>query len=518
MTDSEETESPVVDIAGVNKNFSGVKVLFDVSLKLWAGEVRGLVGANGSGKSTLVKILSGFYDPDPGATLHVRGEEKSFPASNSVSISVVHQDLALVDIGSVTDNILGPRWSGVRWWGPISWRRARREAQKRCELLEMDLNLRCQVGELSVVQKAMVACVRALANADSDHAVLLLDEPTTYMGTQEAKVFNDFVRRLAHVQRVAVLYVSHRLSEVFAVCDRITVLRDGRVEAELTPSTSTIDQVVESMLGQAIGLQQVEIEQHGDEMALTVRGLSGDAVRDFSVDIRRGEIVGVTGLVGMGQDEVPYLIHAAATSGSSRISRAPTSSGRGAGSRGSHWIALVPGERRALGGWMEAPAFENLALPVLHQYTKNGFLRRKALVRRAEILQQEFNVHPLDVRRPLGLFSGGNQQKMILGGALQANPEVLLLHEPLQGVDVGARVELVDRILAAAKERNLAVLVSSSDGGDLAKLCHRVLILGAGSTISTLSGSDVTEDAIVLACQAAVLDVSSHGDQVKVGQ
>jgi ribose transport system ATP-binding protein len=493
---------PLVELLNVSKHFGATRALNDVTLRVWRGEVHGLVGQNGSGKSTLIKVISGFYQPDPGAGLLVSGAKVRFPVSRAVNVAVVHQDLALVDLGSVADNVLGPKWTGVGGCGPISWARARRETTRSCEILGLQVNPRTRVADLATVEKAMLACVRALADADEAGSLLLLDEPTTYMTERDAANFNAFVRGLARDREVAVLYVSHRLREVLGVCDRITVLRDGEVKADLTAASASIPQMVTAMLGRAVELRNDPLLPHGSAVALWLRGLTGQRITDLDLDVRAGEIVGVTGLVGMGQDDLPYVIRDAV--GSDAVKVHEPADGAGPARRPAMSpIEVVPGERHTLGGWMAAPAYENLSLPLISQYRRYGMLRRAPQVRAAETVIRDLGVVPPEPRRPLGLFSGGNQQKLILGRALQRLPRVLVLHEPFQGVDVGARAELSLRIRSLAHERGMAVVLCSSDASDLATTCHRVLVLHVGQVAAVLVGDETTEEGIVSACQRA---------------
>jgi ribose transport system ATP-binding protein len=483
MTQSETLSAPILELRGVSKHFDATRALHDVSLRIWPGEVHGLVGQNGSGKSTLIKIISGFEDPDTGAGVLVQGNPARFPIGRALNVSVVHQDLAVFDIGSVADNIMGPRWTGLPTLGRISWKKARAEAARSCHALGLHVDMRARVAELAAVEKAMLACVRALKDAEAENSLLLLDEPTTYMTDSDAARFNSFVRQLARDRGVAVLYVSHRLREVLAVCDTITVLRDGEVAAELEAGKVDVGAIVVAMLGQAMDVADEQLAPPGDEVILALRDLNGRTIRHLDLDIHAGEIVGVTGLVGMGQDDLPYVI---------RDAMGRTSP-----------IGLVPGDRHTLGGWMSAPAFENLSIAVIDSYWQGGFLRVRPQVKAAEAIIEDLSVVPPKPKQPLGLFSGGNQQKLILGRALQSLPRVLVLHEPFQGVDVRARAELSRKVRSLAAERGLGVVLCSSDAGDLAATCHRVLILHSGQVAATVHGENTTEEDIVRACQRA---------------
>lgn len=495
--------APILELRGLSKHFDATRALHDVSLQIRPGEVHGLVGQNGSGKSTLIKIISGFEDPDAGAEALVRGTPARFPIGRALNVSVVHQDLAVFDIGSVADNIMGPRWTGVASLGRISWRKARAEAARSCHALGLHVDMRARVAELAAVEKAMLACVRALKDAEAENSLLLLDEPTTYMTDADAARFNSFVRELARDRGVAVLYVSHRLKEVLAVCDTITVLRDGQVAAELEAGSVDVGAIVVAMLGQAMDVADEQLAPPGTDVVLALRDLTGSGISHLDLDVHAGEIVGVTGLVGMGQDDLPYVIQNAV--GTAAVSVSPGKNGEGGNRSGDRAapIGIVPGDRHTLGGWMSAPAFENLSIAVIESYWRAGFLRVRPQVKAAEAIIKELSVVPPEPKRPLGLFSGGNQQKLILGRALQSLPRVLVLHEPFQGVDVRARAELSRKVRSLAAERGLGVVLCSSDAGDLAATCHRVLILHSGQVAATVRGENATEEDIVRACQRA---------------
>jgi len=493
----------------VSKTFSGRTVLRALDLDLLPGEVHGLLGQNGSGKSTFIKILSGYHTPDDGAALTVAGKQLALPLDprepHLLGLSFVHQDLGLVPEMTVLENLrVGSYETGLGW--RIHWRRERqrvREALGRFGL--EDISPDAEIGGLRDVERAMVAIVRALERLKGlTQGVLVLDEPTAYLPRDGVERLFDAVRNVA-AAGIGVLFVTHRLEEVRGFTDRVTVLRDGvRVETAETASLSERE-LIERILGRSLGELYPNPHEMRGERALSARDVSGKLVRSFSIDLHRGEIVGLTGLLGMGQEQVPHLLF-----GSERA-RAGTISLRGreydlrrmsprrAITAG---VALLPANRLREGAAQSATVTENFTLPTLSTYFSRGVLRHKRERRAVATGLHEFQVVPPEPDRVFAKFSGGNQQKALLAKWFATRPEVFLLHEPTQGVDIGAKKQIFGQIRDLA-EAGGAVILASVEYEDLAHLCDRVLVFRDGDVVAELRRPDLTEERIVEQCFAS---------------
>ncbi len=493
--------------AGISKTFGGRRVLTDAAIEVGRGEVLGLVGQNGSGKSTLIKVLSGVYGPDPGGTLRILGEEVELPVRPGDparhGMAFVHQDLGLFEDGSLLENLRVGRYeTGAAW--RIHWsseREACRVALGRVGL--GDLSPDTPLRSLSQIDRALVAIARAVdqALAAGGSGVLVLDEPTSYLPRDGVDRLFAAVRELSS-QGLGVLFVSHRIDEVLTLCDRVTVLRDGRVAATLDTATATEDDVVAAMLGRSLeGFYPESGAAPSGAPLFVANGVSGDGIADLDFDVRRGEIYGVTGLLGMGQERLLYLL-AGATRASGTIElegermpleRMSTRRARRSG------MALLPADRLRASGVQEASAQENVTLAGLRRFVSGGRIRHAGERAAALELMESYEVQPPEPQRPLRTFSGGNQQKTLLAKWLMTEPRLLLLHEPTQGVDVGAKQQIFRHIRRAA-DRGAAVVIATTEYEDLAGICDRVLVLREGRRAVELGGASLTNDRLVEEC------------------
>ena len=499
-----------VQIRNMTKSFAGVTVLRNVNLDIVQGEVHGLVGENGSGKSTFVKIIAGLYTPDDGSECTIWGQPAGFPITQAQhrGIAIIHQDLALNDRMSVSENI--GISSGFSAAALGRYRRARERAIARGLIADFGLRLEPQtiVGALGPAERSMVAILRALrllrehqaSHSADNKQMLILDEPTAALTQEESQRLLGLVRGLAE-RGTAVLFVGHRLQEVLAVCDRISVLRSGALVQTVEASKTSESDVVRAMLGYELGAFYPErhVPDRTREV-LSVEGLNATTVRDLSFKTYRGEILGVSGLAGMGQDELPYLLFGALKreSGEVRVEGKPIAPSIAAASAAS--IALVPGNRQRDALWMSGTATENLTLPFLRRFARRRLLRRRSETDFSSGEMRRFDVRPVFPSQQMERFSGGNQQKIVLARWLQTKPKVLLLHEPTQGVDAGAKKELFQLIREAADE-STAVVIFSSDIEEIANMCHRVLILRHGILNAEIPQHQLTEDRIMAESQ-----------------
>jgi ribose transport system ATP-binding protein len=486
----------------LSKSFSGRAALRSVDLSVEAGEVHGLLGQNGSGKSTLIKILSGYHRPDPGASLTVRGHEIELPVApgeaRKLGMSFVHQDLGLSPAMTVLENFrVGAFRSHFGW--RVNWREERRIVRQALDTFGMSCDPEALVSSLGEVERAMVAIVRALEELRRTEAgLLVLDEPTPYLPRDGVDRLFERVRAAA-AAGIGVLFVSHRLEEVQALTDRVSVLRDGRLVGTVATASVTERDLIELILGFTLDELYPTPQEAEGELAFRIYDASSEAVESFTLDVRCGEIVGVTGLLGMGWERIPYLVFGAEESGAGTLeANGGTFDLRRftPGRAIREGFALLPANRARDGGLLDATVAENLTLPTVGAYFAHGVLHHRREAQRVASLLREFDVRPPEGDRSLATLSGGNQQKVLVAKWLETHPKVLLLHEPTQGVDVGARAQIFARIADAAA-KGTAVVIASSEYEDLVHLCDRVIVFRDGRAVSNISGAALTIDRLV---------------------
>ncbi|MEZ5190892.1 MAG: sugar ABC transporter ATP-binding protein [Schumannella sp.] len=476
-------------VSGIVKSFPDLVALDDVSLDVHAGEIVAVVGHNGSGKSTLVKILSGAYTADAGTVELEPG----------TGLHIIHQDLALIGELSAAENLMLVTAGGAGSFAPVHTRDERDRARELAERFGEAFDIDAPVRDLTPAQRAIVAISRALDGWTGTSNVLVLDESTESLHRTEVDVLFEAVRRLA-ADGAGVVFVSHRLDEVLGLADRVVVLRDGRKVADEPVAGIDHGRLVELITGSAAATQRERMSATvaDAEPVLEVRGLRGGTVEHLDLALRPGEIVGVAGVLGSGREAVPALLYGAVPSTADRFEVAGRAYARPAPAESlRRGVAFVPGDRARLGAVRELVARENVTLPQLRTLTGwlGGISRRRE---RAEVagLMRDHDVRPRRPEQGFGLFSGGNQQKIVMARSLRDGPGILLLDEPTQGVDIGAKVAIYDRIVDAAAE-GAAVLVSSSDAKELLRLCHRVVVMRHGRAAAMLAGSDLTEPRLV---------------------
>lgn len=474
----------------------GGRALSEVDLQIGAGEVCALLGENGSGKSTLIKVLSGYHAPDPGATVTIGGRELEFSSPQSsyaLGARFVHQDLGLVEESSIADNLaFGPGFPTR--FGTVHERAVRDRARTALASMGLDVDPRLKVGRLSPAQKTGVAVARALLHDDAAPArLLVLDEPTARLPEGEVEQLLAIVRAVA-ASGIGVLYVTHRLDEVFDVAERAVVLRDGvRVVSEPVEGL-TRELLLQQLFGETLEKAHRRAEQvpSSTPPVLQVRDLRSEVLRGVSLQVRPGEVVGVAGVTGSGREALCATVFGARVhdEGTVEVNGAELASHRPdlAISRG---VAYVPAERKLSGCFVDLSAAENISVSSMRSVWRFPRLDRRAEKRIAQGWFERLGVRPAKaVEAPMSSFSGGNQQKIIYGKWFQQSPSLFLLDEPTQGVDVGAKAELHKALFRAAED-GAAVLVSSTDVDELVTISDRVVVLAGGRVVATLEGKDI---------------------------
>jgi len=490
-----ETASRVA-LSGVSKRFGATQALDNVSLELLAGEVHALVGENGAGKSTLVKILAGIHQPDTGTVL-LDGSptELHGPAhARSLGIAVVHQEPRLFPDLTVAENVfMGHAPSGRL--ASVDWGAMRRSATAIFAGLGVRMDPGALVRGLSMADQQLIEIAKALS---IDARVLVLDEPTASLSAHEVERLFAIVRQTRD-RGVAVLFVSHRLEEVFELCDRATVFRDGRHVITAPTSELTTAALVRHMVGRAVSLFP-KVESPIGDVVLEVRGLSrGDDFRDVSFSIRRGEIVGFAGLVGAGRTEVARVIFGVdhADAGEIQLAGSPVrfatpSEALRAG------IAYVPEDRHQDGLILDFSIAENVSLPILPRIFPRLFLRSSLERTIARGFVEQLQIRAGSVDQLVSALSGGNQQKVVLAKWLATKPRVLILDEPTRGIDIGAKVE-VHRIISELAAAGLGIMLISSDLPEVLAMSDRILVMHEGVLAATIDRTEATEESVMFA-------------------
>jgi ribose transport system ATP-binding protein len=499
---------PVVAVAGLSKTFGSTTVLKGVSLSVGQGEIHGLVGHNGSGKSTLIKILSGYHVPDPGGELRVRGQPVTLPLrhgeDSDLGIAFVHQDLGLVESLTVLENMRLGRYHSTGKVPRISWRAERRICEQLLERFSISARPDTDLKEVADVDRALIAIARAVSDIEliDRPGLLVLDEPTVYLPGDSVQALFHTMRSIA-ASGHGIIFVAHQLEEVLEITDEVTVLREGRVAGHLRTRDADHDQLVNLIVGRDLGDLYPDAPDTPDRrnVLAEVDRLSGGMVKSFSATLLEGEIVGVTGLMGMGAEDVPYLMYGALPAEAGQLRwRGRAIPGRRLSPVWSlrAGIVLVPANRLRDGVIPSMTVGENVAQAVLPRHKQRGRVRLRALAAQVSQTLRAFDVRPADPGTPMSTLSGGNQQKSLIGKWLQVEPRLLLMHEPTQGVDIRARQEIFSYIAAAAAS-STTVLIASSELEDLVGLCHRVLVFREGRVKQELSGANLTEPELIKA-------------------
>ncbi|MBF4160766.1 sugar ABC transporter ATP-binding protein [Nocardioides acrostichi] len=512
--DTEGWSGSALRLTGLTKRFAGQLALDGVDLTLEPGQVRGLVGENGAGKSTLIKLLAGIYTPDAG-TIEVAGRELH-PGSDRSGLAFVHQDLGLVDELTVGENLAFtsgfPRAAGL-----IDWRRVWSSAQAAYERMSLDAPApRTLVGRLSAAEKALLGIVRALAK---DASVAVLDEPTASLPAPDVAYLIDALRRLKE-SGTAILYVTHRLQELYEIADSVTVLRGGRKVAEGPMGDYGVDRLVEAMLGRPVASVPVTEETtRGDDVVLVVDRLVVRDAPPVSFTVGAGEIVGVVGLRGAGQEAIGRAVAGAepSTTASLVLNGVDVGRSRGVGGRMRHGIALLPADRQRESTFPGLSLVENLFPGPRNRSGGGGLLAVAAEQERALAAITSYDVRPPRPALPIDQLSGGNQQKVCVARVLGQAQRLVVLEEPTAGVDVGSKLEIHNFVRAAA-ESGTGVLVVSSDVEEITQLCTRVLVVVNGAITAEATGEAITDENLIVLASSAPVAAPADGATAMKGK
>ena len=488
---------PILELHDIEKSFSGNHVLKKMNLDVLSGEVMGIVGENGAGKSTLMKIITGVYSLDRG---EIRFEGKQVAFANSkdalhAGIAIIHQEFNLFQNLTVAENIYLDREEYRSRSGRIDWKKMRLDAQKVLAELGASFSVDTLVSELGVREQQLIE----IAKAVSSHAkVLIMDEPSAALPQNEVQhLFN--VIGLLKAKGCSVIYVSHRMQEIEEICDRVTVLRNGVNVGVLTTKENSIDHIITLMCGRKIQDYYPHKPLPFGKTALTVSDLSNRFVRNVSFEVREREILGIYGLAGSGSTQLAECLF-----GLSEIEHGTVETRKGVLKKTSPksamdlGIAYVPPDRRREGIVKELSIALNMVLSKLAEYSSGLLLNRTKIDRTAERYIEMLKISATSKNQVLSQLSGGNQQKVVLGRWLDANPDVLLLNEPTRGVDIGAKVEIYALIDDLAK-KGLSIILISSEIPEVLGMCDRVLVMNKGEISGEFENCELTQETLLRA-------------------
>ncbi len=502
--------APALEARNLAKSFGAFRALKGVDLTISAGEVVALLGENGSGKSTLVKILSGYHEPEEGGELRMNGVEVPLPVplgeARHVGLSFVYQDLGLAGDLLVVENLfVGNRvTTGFSSAARINWRVERARAREIFERYGVELDPNAQVGRLRPTSQALLAIVRAAHELreyreqyEDSGGVLVLDEPTVFLPEHEKVFLFDLVRRVT-AEGFGVLFVSHDMTAVREIADRAAVLRDGAKAGDVGVKEASDADLIELVSGHRLDRSTIEqattygsasTVETSEEVVLSARNVRGGRVRDISLDLHAGEILGIAGLLGAGSEDLPYVLFGDMPDAAGAVTIGDWSGDASdlAPSRAIKLgVALVPADRKAQGAVADLPVSLNMMSLSLKTFVQGGFLRLDKLLAVANERTETYDVRPRDASLNMSALSGGNQQKAVLARWLEQAPRVLLLHEPTQGVDVATRHQIYELMRARAAQ-GVAILWISTDFDELATVSHRILLCAGGGIAGTMA-------------------------------
>ncbi|MEP9386388.1 sugar ABC transporter ATP-binding protein [Mesorhizobium sp. KR9-304] len=486
---------PRVEVRNLTKTFPGVRALDDVSMTVEAGEIRALLGENGAGKSTLGKIVAGVYSRTAGAVLFDGAEVGDIDerAAGDLGIGIVHQEGSLVPQLSVAENIFAGR-QPTKWLGQVDKQVMRDRAAALIAELGVAIDPTLKVASLSPAQAQIIEIAKALSR---DLRVLILDEPTAALTLTETEKLFEVVRKLA-ANGVSIIYVSHRLAEIFALCDSVTVLKDGKFAGMRRVAETSTDELIRLMVGREVHIKRDGAARRVGDIVLEATNVGAPPfVRSASMTVRAGEIVCLAGLIGAGRTEFCETIFGARRRRSGDISIGgrpfdPTGpwDGKAAG------IGMVPEDRKRSGLFPAMDVVSNISATVMRKVSTGARYSQRKADALASAFVDELRIATPSIRQLVGNLSGGNQQKVLLAKWLAVEPRLLIVDEPTRGVDVGARSEIY-RLLRALAARGVALVVVSSDLPEVLALADRIIVMAEGNTVGELPGDTATEEQVL---------------------
>ncbi|ACT15251.1 MULTISPECIES: ribose ABC transporter ATP-binding protein RbsA [Pectobacterium] len=488
---------PLLQLQGITKSFPGVKALSGAALNVYPGKVMALVGENGAGKSTMMKVLTGIYRKDAGS-IHFLGQEVDFngpKASQEAGIGIIHQELNLIPQLTIAENIFLGREFTNRF-GRLDWNKMYAEADKLLKRLNLRYDSRRMVGDLSIGDQQMVEIAKVLS---FESKVIIMDEPTDALTDTETASLFSVIKELQS-QGCGIVYISHRLKEIFEICDDITVFRDGQFIGERPVSDLQEDTLIEMMVGRKLEDQYPRSSKVPGEVRLKVQNLSGPGVDSVSFTVRKGEILGVAGLMGAGRTELMKILYGALPRTGGNV----TLDGRDVVTRKpqdglANGIVYISEDRKRDGLVLGMSVKENMSLTALRYFSHAGGRLKHAeeQLTVADFIRL-FNVKTPSMEQPIGLLSGGNQQKVAIARGLMTRPNVLILDEPTRGVDVGAKKEIY-QLINQFKEEGLSIILVSSEMPEVLGMSDRIIVMHEGRLSGDFAIEQATQEVLMAA-------------------
>ena len=487
---------PWLHMQSIDKQFPGVKALSGASLSVYPGRVMALLGENGAGKSTLMKVLTGIYSKDAGS-IRYQDKDVSFTGpkqSQEAGISIIHQELNLIPGLTIAENIfLGREF--VTPFGRIDWKKMYDEADKLLARLKVPHSSRKLVGELSIGTQQMVEIAKALSFSSR---VIIMDEPTDALTDTETEALFTVIRELRAEGR-GIVYISHRLKEIFEICDDVTVLRDGQFIAERTVASLDEDALIEMMVGRRLEEQYPRLTIPRGELRLQVNDFAGAGVKEASFTLHRSEILGVCGLMGAGRTELMKLIYGAyAKTEGELLLDGEVIDIRSTQQALDHGIVYISEDRKGDGLVLGMSVKENMTLTALNYFSSVWGLKHEAEQQAVQDFIRLFNIKTPGMQQPISLLSGGNQQKVAIARGLMTRPKVLILDEPTRGVDVGAKKEIY-QLINQFKQEGLSIILVSSEMPEVLGMSDRILVMHEGRICGEFDRADATQERL-MAC------------------
>ena len=488
-------QAPFLRLTNVSKTFPGVNALTNINFDVRPGEVHGLIGENGAGKSTLIKVLAGVYQPDPGAEIEIEGEKvTALTPTESMrrGVMVIYQDFSLFPTLSVKENIAFSQQIEKRR-RLIDWKAMEETSRRALSTLGVEIDLNARLSSLSTARQQLVAIARALVY---DAKLLVMDEPTSALSSGEVEHLFRVVNELK-ARGMAIIFISHKLDELFKITDRMTVLRDGHYIGTRISSETDTNEIITMMVGREIKEQHLAGKNIG-ETVLEVKNISKRGnYQDVSFSVRRGEVLGITGLVGAGRTETVRALFGLNPPDSGEIllegrKIAPKSPAQ-AQALG---IAYVPESRQTEGLVLQQDSESNLTLSILRRFVRNGLIRFSERRKKAVELIEQLNVKPAYPHMQVDKFSGGNQQKIVVAKWLATNPKVLIVDEPTNGIDVGAKTE-IHHLLRELADEGMAVIMVSSELPEILSISDRVLVMRRGRINGEFNADGLSQEQIM---------------------
>lgn len=482
----------VLQMKDVSKSFGGVHALKEVDLNLRKGEVLCLVGENGAGKSTLMKILSGVLTPDKGEII-LKGEKMSIrnPAeAYRAGISIVHQELIQIPSMSVAENIYLGRYDTKG--GFISFRKLVERTEELMEKLDIYFDPESRLSTYSVAQRQLIEILKALSY---DASIIIFDEPTAALTTDESELLYKIIRRLKK-EGLSVIFISHRMDDIFAVGDRLLCLKDGEVSGEADVKEITVPEIIRMMVGREFSREQKKEREQTKEVIFSVQNLTNKKLRDISFDLNKGEVLGIGGLIDAGRTEVLRAVFGIDPCEGTMFFEGKPIRNKSPRDAIANGFSFVPEDRKDQGLILMADILSNVELNILKKVSCGGFMIRQKETGMVNSFVEKLEIKARNIFTRVGMLSGGNQQKVVIAKSLSSEPRIVLLDEPTRGVDVGAKAEIYN-IIETLVANGVSVIMVSSELPELISISDRIMVMREGRMTGIMEAKEATEEKIM---------------------